>query len=867
MRSNFIYILTIVINLNIWAQTNKHQLHKEFPIQFSKKESHRLSQIPQLKLPETYKNKNLPAVLDNSSLMYFRPLFEQIQAECGQASGIGMNFTFEIDFLRNLPADIEENQYPPHYSWNFENGGEGWFGVSYLHSFEILRMNDTPNVVDYGGLTAGGHERWMSGYNEYYNGMKNRINDYYAIKVGTPEGLLTLKHWMNDHLNGSEYGGVASIYSDSGWDTHLLSDNTPEGGKHVIIAWGNIVGHALTICGYNDSIRYDYNGDGIYTNDMDINEDDVIDMKDWEIGGLKYANNFWEGNCYADSGFCYVMYKTLADEFGNGGLWNNEVHVVRPKQEYSPLLTARVVVKHDSRNKIKLLFGISSDTNDIEPNSVLDFPIFDFQGGNQYMQGGDTVEENKTIEIGFDISLLLNEINPGQFAKVFFQLLEKDPDGIGTGEIVHFSAIDYSNGINEIYCNESNVPIVENGITTLSLTHLFNLYSIAIDTEELPPATLHQPYEQQLTASGGNAPYRWKLLMRYTESVYDDDYFEFEDEQLQTNNPEDGFAFKQLDFNFPIYGNEYSEVFVSTDGFLFFDQNLYPWPYLYDEFIYLKNLKMVAPFICEDIEINTLFNDGIWYQGDENSASFRWKASLTGLGSDYEINVGIRLFPSGTIEFMYGNIILPEDMNWRSGISNGDLINNQVSSVSNQQNPPENHVVKFMPPQFIPEIEITDEGILHGIPDHVYNQAEISVKVFDNNNISAEKCFMFNTEGVLMEYAINANGNEIIEASEKVKLDFLIQNTNNLMLTNAFIKLNSYDPYIMIIDSSEYIGSLNSGESLTIENIFEFDVAHNIPDNYPIPLTASIITNQGAWQRDITLHGFSARLKVDDHYI
>ena len=33
----------------------------------------------------------------------------------------------------------------------------------------------------------------------------------------------------------------------------------------------------MTIVGYNDSIRFDYNGDGKYTNDVDQNEDGIID--------------------------------------------------------------------------------------------------------------------------------------------------------------------------------------------------------------------------------------------------------------------------------------------------------------------------------------------------------------------------------------------------------------------------------------------------------------------------------------------------------------------------------------------------------------------------------------------------------------
>ena len=32
---------------------------------------------------------NLPSVVDNSPLIYWRPVFAQVQYECGQASGIG----------------------------------------------------------------------------------------------------------------------------------------------------------------------------------------------------------------------------------------------------------------------------------------------------------------------------------------------------------------------------------------------------------------------------------------------------------------------------------------------------------------------------------------------------------------------------------------------------------------------------------------------------------------------------------------------------------------------------------------------------------------------------------------------------------
>jgi hypothetical protein len=60
----------------------------------------------------------------------------------------------------------------------------------------------------YGGTHAyGGPKRWMTGYDNYYIAMQNRLFKAYAINCSTEEGILTLKHWLKDHLDGSPDGG------------------------------------------------------------------------------------------------------------------------------------------------------------------------------------------------------------------------------------------------------------------------------------------------------------------------------------------------------------------------------------------------------------------------------------------------------------------------------------------------------------------------------------------------------------------------------------------------------------------------------------------------------------------------------------
>jgi len=54
----------------------------------SKKDSLAHISLPELILPESYRSKELPEVVDNSALPYFRPIFNQTSLDCGQASAI-----------------------------------------------------------------------------------------------------------------------------------------------------------------------------------------------------------------------------------------------------------------------------------------------------------------------------------------------------------------------------------------------------------------------------------------------------------------------------------------------------------------------------------------------------------------------------------------------------------------------------------------------------------------------------------------------------------------------------------------------------------------------------------------------------------
>jgi hypothetical protein len=686
-----------------------------------------INNIPDLVLPADYLKKSLPPCIDNSMNQYFRPIFNQVGGSCAQASGVGYNYTYEMCFRRNKPANSTFNQYPTHFTYNFLNDGSNDNGSSYFDGWNIIKYCGCPNVAEYGVITSP-NIRWMSNYSKYYNGMFNRIQSVFKIRINTPEGLQVLKNYLNDHIENAPVGGLVNFSAGADYEMRKLPAYTHMGGLSVIIKWGEVVNHAMTIAGYDDSIRYDFNGDGIYTNNKDINNDGKVDMKDWEIGGLIVVNSW--GDNWGNQGKCYMMYKLLAESTKYGGIWNSSVYGIKVRTDYSPFLTFKVKLKHNSRKQIRIIGGSSPDINATKPSFTFSFPIFNYQGGNFFMQGGSSLAD-QTIEFGLDATPLLSNIPDNQPAKFFLTIIEDDPEGNGSGELVAFSAISYTQGIDETVCASTNVPLNNNSSTTFSVIKSVSFKPLNILNDQLPNSHPNKEYNLQLNAEGGTPPYLWSLKMKYNEEPLSNSFPEVKTNLLRYFDNDDDVIPIALSFSFPFYGKQYDTVYVSTDGSLLFDGDFC---YVRSDKDLIEN-KAISVFGA-DLQIYP-DDDGIWYESDQNHATFYWKVSeFEKIDSDIE--VAISIFPNGSIFFYYGDKIT-NDIKWTGGISNGDLINYTIESFSNAPSIGKKVRRKFISIDFPLGINLTKDGMLSGKPlinDRSYN---LSFVVTDLNNMISEK--------------------------------------------------------------------------------------------------------------------------------
>lgn len=733
-----LFVVLFCFVSNIFSQTN----NIKNPPELSEEQKTALKNIQELPVSDNIrlKSKILPTSIDNSENIFFPPIKYQLDWSCGQQSGVEYVFTYEMNCAKRTDGIMARNQYASHFTWNYLNRSSAELGASYFDSWRIIKEFGHPNksVFDPGDNNL----IWMNGYDNYLAAMKNRIEEIYSIRVDSEEGLIKLKNWLVDHAGESIYGGVANYYGTSDYYGRNIPSGTPEAGKLIITEMYETATHALTIVGYNDAIRYDYNMDGRYTNDVDINGDGVVNLRDWEIGAFKVANSY--SSDWADEGFVYVMYRLAAEPPEIGGFWNNSVNVIKVKTDYSPKLTLKASIKYTSRHRIKVMAGFANDTTATEPEIIKEFPILNYQGGARYMRGID-LPGNETLEFGLDITQFYAQANINQFAKFFLIVNENDYSEYAEGEIISFSVIDYTNNNEETIANISSPIDLHHGNNMVSLVKkLINNPPIQIADWTIPVTHPNEPFEKQFTAYGGVPPYHW--------DIYQDNYdVEIVTEKFNSALP-DIILFPtsmnskveiDLDFTFPFYGKNYNSIFVTTNGTILFDEDLFLYPYIFFRDYALATRKGIAVFGANDQKAS--YYNRVFKQVISNEAiHIYWE-----LGHYYmsavSLKYHVKLYKNGNIEFNF-NDFDALGLTWVSGVSNGNETEFTVSPLANRQQIADSTVIRFTPPQnYFTELSIDEHGLLKGIAPNEVRETSFNIKVTDFTGAYAVKKFYYQT--------------------------------------------------------------------------------------------------------------------------
>ena len=443
MKKLLLTLLFIPGLIKLYAQEITPSPEFRYP-EYTAEEAMKVENIPDLRLSKSL--KSLPAYVDNSTLKYFPPVFNQRGNSCSQASGISYIFTYEMNGVRDLAASVNDRIYSYHYTWNFLNGGDENMGSWYYDGFELVMENGVPSRTDMNDEEVSA-QTWMDGYEKYYRAMHNQIEGYYKILATAENGLEKMKQYLIDHGDGSGYGGLINFTAKTSNMTGSQYFGPKDTGLSFIIKkWGDGGDHAMTIVGYDDKVECDVDENG------SIDED--------EKGAFLCVNSWGTG--WGDKGKFYMPYKLLYLGEWNGGIGNGDKYVYTLRaMDYQPELTFKVKLEYSSRNDLRFRLGVSDNATDENPKYIKTLKIFDQQGGDYYMRGGST-SSDKTIEIGLDASSLLKYVPDKENAAYFFTVLKGDQGESGSGKVLSFSVLDYRENVNypdEIRSLQENVPI------------------------------------------------------------------------------------------------------------------------------------------------------------------------------------------------------------------------------------------------------------------------------------------------------------------------------------------------------------------------------------------------------------------------
>lgn len=654
-----LFLLGLFCGNQLFAQQSNFV--NQQPIHIDKSDSLRWSNVPQLKYDKTKGAKSLPIYWDNSKNCYFPDLLKKSQsiANCGQFSGVRNAYSYELNRLLNRTS--KTNQHVFSTTFNVITTAHGYAEHTLktwenMKSIGCLTEIDFPQEVGNAYAINTGSEftynrydsKYLNGYDWYYKAMQNQVDDYFSIPLNSEEGILTMKHWLYDHLEGDSVGGIGIIYLGMPYPLPVISTGY-DIGKALITTFTTYPSHSLAIVGYDDRIEWDYNQDGQITNDIDITGDGIVDVRDWEKGAVILANSY--GDEWGNNGYVYAMYRTLAFQTPQNGIWNSSMYVVKPKLPLKPKVTFRFSMEHQNKSRIAVYAGVSRNPNSTFPDFTVEVPFLKSIQYNSSISR-DTTGISTPIEFGFDVTALLNYLTPNTNARFFLQVYEVDPDNQFSGSVKSFSVIDYTHGAKEVAANSQPVSMVNNGLTTLFVNIAPDFSKPQLIGNQPPKVRAGEPYQYQLTAIQGTPPYRFKQSEGYQVSTGS--------HSASDHNgltplvfPSGSFASIPVNTLFPIqvYDSIHTgEIYINPHGYIQLQEYEYFWPYNNTDYTQLKGHTTIAPLMSYLIFDKP--GSGVWYKSTPDSLYVRWRGRFE-CDSNSVLDFSTNIDRNGNITFAY----------------------------------------------------------------------------------------------------------------------------------------------------------------------------------------------------------------------
>ncbi|NLB62259.1 MAG: hypothetical protein GX802_07600, partial [Clostridiales bacterium] len=261
-------------------------------------------------LTEVELSSILPSSVDISSSTnpnnkYLPPVQRQKGGSCVAYSIAYTQFSYEVNRMLDREVNGTNTYYSPMFVYNTfrkDTTGEGGMNYDTVYKFlqnhgNLLWCDFNPESVTFNTLPS------MS------SSSKQKLREALNIRISSDYHST----YISSQITQPQSASLNSVKSllNQGRILHVNSNfNANAGGVNDSVLYRCMTtntGHSLIVVGYDDTFKYDVNGDGIFENA--------------EIGAFKILNSW--GPLAGDNGYYWVMYDALNEVSAISGNWES----------------------------------------------------------------------------------------------------------------------------------------------------------------------------------------------------------------------------------------------------------------------------------------------------------------------------------------------------------------------------------------------------------------------------------------------------------------------------------------------------------------------------------------------------------------
>ena len=320
----------------------------------------------------------LPSSIDLSQDIYFPPIGNQSGGSCTAWATTYYQFGYQVAAMNGWDAKNDETKrMSPRFIYNYINHGKNK-GASIDDAYLVLTQLGCvpytvfPNSTIFPNPTE--HFEWYTNTDVIRDSLKFRVSDYHCYRYAERYGenavytpITSPNSASLDAMKSLLCDGNILVISTFFWDLqfdYLPTQINPDySNQSVCISNTGTRGpHAMAVVGYDDTIWYDYNSDGL--------------KQSAELGAFKLADS--HGTSTGNDGFTWVMYDALnkvsnfSDQNTNSRqpvFYNYWYHCITV-EEYPVELVAEVTLTQSSRNQTTVKLAVSGANTNTYSNPI-----------------------------------------------------------------------------------------------------------------------------------------------------------------------------------------------------------------------------------------------------------------------------------------------------------------------------------------------------------------------------------------------------------------------------------------------------------------------------------------------------------------